>query len=108
MLLYIGVMSKKGKRGRAKCKKKLEEEDYFIEFDENGGEIGEHADDFITWIGEKQRADIPYYQMAKDVKDELWEKLWEETKVLSKLFFISYISFLLFITLIHILCFICI
>lgn len=89
-------MSKRGKRGVSKCKKKSNDPDKStIEFNENGLAIGENAALFKSCLGLEFRKRIPYYKLVKDIDKKLYNDLWEHMKVLYFFFLILKILYLL-------------
>ncbi|KAL8265011.1 hypothetical protein R6Q59_023141 [Mikania micrantha] len=61
-------MSKRGKRGVASCKKKLREDQMYIEFDENDLPIGPNASHFDSRIGLALRSQFPYWVAKKTLQ----------------------------------------
>ncbi|XP_076946398.1 uncharacterized protein LOC143617877 [Bidens hawaiensis] len=74
-------MSKNTKRRVAKTSKKLDgDDDLKLEFDENYLTSGANASPFATWLGGELRSRISFNIENKDVRKEVWEKLWLEMK----------------------------
>ncbi|MFS7993787.1 hypothetical protein Hanom_Chr12g01098221 [Helianthus anomalus] len=74
-------MSNRGKRGVAKCKKKLRPEDMHISFDENYDPIGPNASYFDSWLGLETRTHFPeYWIKSRKFEKERWDNLWLHIK----------------------------
>lgn len=72
----------RGQRGIASCLKKLDEDEYHIEFDVNNRSRGKTAKKFLSWYGLTVRDRISYYREAGKLDaDEYYKPLWLETNV---------------------------
>ncbi|KAL8230020.1 hypothetical protein R6Q57_014920 [Mikania cordata] len=75
-------MSKRGKRGVASCKKRLRDDQMYIEFDENQLPIGPNSNEFDSKLGLAVRSQFPYWVETKKIEKEKWKDLWLQIKEL--------------------------
>ncbi|KAL8249855.1 hypothetical protein R6Q59_006723 [Mikania micrantha] len=75
-------MSKRGKRGVASCKKRLRDDQMYIEFDENQLPIGPNSNEFDSKLGLAVRSQFPYWVETKKIEKEKWKDLWFQIKEL--------------------------
>lgn len=83
-------MSKRG-RGERDCanfSKKLEESDYYINFDSHGVPVGPTTTSFMNWFGLTIIQRLPLHLNTSELPKNWFEELWLETKVLYFIFVI--------------------